>query len=94
VRDGKVGVVINQTGKATGMTPSQFAKGISVPVLATLDEERKAVSAAVAGKPIVQDAKRGKFSVALRKIVEPMAPREKKEKRGGLFGRSRKGDEK
>lgn len=86
-----VGIVLNQSGRATGMTPAQFTKGVSKPVLATLEEEKKAGSAAVAGKPIVEHAKRSKFALALRKIVEPMVPREEEEKRGGsLLGFTRK----
>ena len=91
---GTVGVVVNETGRATGMTASQFAKGIPQGVLATLEEERKSGAAAVTGKPIVEQARRGKFATSLRKLVEPMAPRADAPKRGGLLGFTRKGERK
>lgn len=90
VHDGKVSILVNETGRATGMTAAQFAKGVPLPVLATLEEERKAATASVSGKPIVQEAKRGKFATTLRKVVEPMAPRADSEKRGSLLRFSRK----
>jgi pilus assembly protein CpaE len=92
-RDGAVGVIVNQSGTATGMTEAQFAKGLPQRVLATLETERKAGSAAVAGEPIVAQAKRGKYATVLRKTVEAIAPREAAQKRGGLLGAfRRKGD--
>jgi pilus assembly protein CpaE len=92
IKGGEVGVLLNQTGRATGMTPAQFAKGVSHKVLATLEEERKIVAAAVSGKPILQEARRGKFATALRKVVEPMVPPDEGEKRGGSLLRfNRKG---
>lgn len=93
MQDGEVGIIVSQTGRATGMTPAQFAKGIPQKVLATLEEERKAGTAAVAGKPIVDHAKRSKFAITMRKLVEPMAPRKETEKRSGsLLSFSRKGE--
>ncbi len=96
VRNGRIGIVVNETGRSSGMTAAQFAKGVPLPVLATLEEERKAASASVAGRPIVEASKRGKFATALRKIVEPMAPHDEEKKRGSgnLLGFSRKGERK
>ena len=92
-RKGALGIIVNQTGAAAGMTPAQFAKGVPQRVLATLETERKAANAAVAGKPIVEQAKRGKFAVTLRKTVEAMAPRDVPQRRAGLLGAfSRKAD--
>jgi pilus assembly protein CpaE len=92
VREGKVSVVVNQTGRSTGMTPGQFARGIPQGVAAMLEEDRKAGTAAVSGKPIVEQARRGKFAIALRRLVEAMAPRADTPRRGGLLlGFARKG---
>lgn len=97
VQDGKVGVIVNQSARATGMNQAQFAKGIPLPIVATLEEERKGASASVAGKPIVQEARRGKFATSLRKVVEPMLPKDEEDDKrsgGGILGFSRKGGRK
>ena len=85
----EIGVIVNRIGASKGIQLTEFKKGVPKPVIACLPEDRKAGTAAMVGKPIIQVAGRSKLAAGIRKVVMDLTPDSKKKRGFTLFRGSR-----